>query len=284
MKKHNRIIAGVMALSIAFVGGAIIGQGYNISPALMTANAVEKYGDLTYVVNDDNTITITGCNTTATEVDIPSKINGIPVTIIGERAFALCKNLTSITIPNSVVSFDEFAFNSSGLTSIEIPNSVTSIGLNVFAGCSNLVSITIPDNITNIYAGAFFGCTNLKEITILNPKCEIYDNGTTISNIVNTPLDCYFYGTIYGYENSTAQAYAEEYGYNFSLIDAVATTTTTTTTTTPPVTTKPQLLGDVNDDGFIDSVDATLIMSYYAYISATGTDLFPEYLDKMLEK
>lgn len=41
-------------------------------------------------------------------------------------------------------------------------------------------------------------------ITILNPECKICDDYSTINN-----------GTVYGYENSTAQAYAKKYGYNF---------------------------------------------------------------------
>lgn len=43
-------------------------------------------------------------------------------------AFASCTSLTSIEIPNSVISIDFTAFyNCSSLTSITIPNSVTSI-------------------------------------------------------------------------------------------------------------------------------------------------------------
>ena len=74
------------------------------------------------------------------EVVIPSSITvegqEYKVTTIGERAFAHCSGLTSITIPNSVKSIGYRAFyECRGLTSVTIPNSVTSIGNNAFNGC-----------------------------------------------------------------------------------------------------------------------------------------------------
>ncbi len=65
---------------------------------------------------------------------------------IGDGAFRSCSSLTSITIPNSVISIGERAFYTcSGLTSIEIPNSVTSIGNEAFLGCHNLSRVVISD-------------------------------------------------------------------------------------------------------------------------------------------
>ena len=68
-----------------------------------TAADAAAYGDLTYK-NNGYYIEITGCNKTATSVDIPAEIDGLPVTYIGYQAFYNCKSLTEITIPNSVTS------------------------------------------------------------------------------------------------------------------------------------------------------------------------------------
>ena len=47
-------------------------------------------------------------------------------------------------------------------------------------------------------------------------------------------------------------------------------TTTTTTTTAPVTTTTAQPIGDTNNDGKIDSVDASKILMMFAYISTGG--------------
>lgn len=53
-----------------------------------------------------------------------------------------CINLTNITIPNSVISIDKWAFESCvSLEKITIPNSVTWIGYQIFSGCSSLTNI-----------------------------------------------------------------------------------------------------------------------------------------------
>ena len=77
-------------------------------------------------------------------------------TSIPANLFSNCTSLTSVTIPNSVISIGNNAFRScNSLTSITIPNSVTSIGANAFYFCTSLTSITIPDSVTSICANAF---------------------------------------------------------------------------------------------------------------------------------
>ena len=57
----------------------------------------------------------------------------------------------------------------------------------------------------------------------------------------------------------------------------VTTTTTAPTTTTPPTTTEPTYtLGDVNEDGKVDSVDASLVLAEYALIQTGGDLTFTE--------
>lgn len=96
------------------------------------------------------------------------------VNSIGNSAFSGCRNLNSVTIPNSVTSIGNYAFyncssgvfGNGGLTAITIPNSVTSIGSHAFDGCSHLTSITIPNNVTSFGDGAFYGCYVLNSVTI----------------------------------------------------------------------------------------------------------------------
>ena len=79
-------------------------------------------------------------------------------TTIGDYAFAGCKNLTSVDLPNTVTKISRSAFyNCSGLTSVTIPNSVTSIGNYAFYGCSGLTTVTISNSVTSIGNNAFYG-------------------------------------------------------------------------------------------------------------------------------
>ena len=110
-------------------------------------------------------ITITGYSGPDTVV-IPSTINGLQVTKIGDGAFSNLTSLTSITIPVNVTSIGADAFaNCVSLTNITIPDSVTLLGENVFFD-SGLTSVALPGNLTNIPAGAFAYCLNLASVTI----------------------------------------------------------------------------------------------------------------------
>ena len=132
-------------------------------------NAYKHYimSDYETEVLDDGTIEITKYNGSATELEIPSEINGKKVTSIGESAFWGSANLTSVTIPNGVTSIKSWAFyGCPNLTSVKIPDSVTSIGDSAFYGCTNLTSVKIPDSVTSIETSAFYGCTNLTSVTI----------------------------------------------------------------------------------------------------------------------
>ena len=131
---------------------------------------------LIYTLNSGSaSYTVSGIGTCIdSDIAIPAKYNGKPVTSLGGGAFYNCTGLTSITIPNSVTSIGGSAFSGcKGLTSITIPNSVTSIGWHAFEDCTGLTSITIPNSVKSIGEHAFYRCTGLTSITIPNSVTSI---------------------------------------------------------------------------------------------------------------
>ena len=90
-------------------------------------------------------------------------------TIITNRAFNTCTNMTSAVIPNTVLTIDNGVFrNCSGLTSLTMSDSVRSFGNNSFQRCYGLTSseIVIPDSVKTIGDMAYWGCTGATAITI----------------------------------------------------------------------------------------------------------------------
>lgn len=146
-------------------------------------NAVEASTlGFTMTNNGDGTGTITGYDgkSQGTNLNIPKyvKSNGVllKITSIGSNNALFgpfeFKNLTSVTIPNSVTSINKAAFSGNKLTSINIPNSVTTIGDSAFGDNWNVASLTIPNSVTSIgpYAFSYDGLTS---ITIPNSVTSI---------------------------------------------------------------------------------------------------------------
>lgn len=158
--------------------------------------SAENEDKLKYGVIGNKTVEITDCDaSTSGHVDIPAKIDGYTVTMIGIRAFSRCRDITSITIPDSITFILDDAFNGStaleritvdennkdyssdefgvlynklktnlvrcpeGFTdsSYVIPDTVKLLGINCFDNCSSLKNITIPQSVTGICISAFSG-------------------------------------------------------------------------------------------------------------------------------
>ena len=88
------------------------------------------------------------------------------------------KNLTFLTIPESVTSIGYEAFDDcSSLTSVTIGNSVTSIGSSAFRDCSSVTSLTLGNNLTTIGSSAFSSLGALTSVTQKAPSIEAYCQG-----------------------------------------------------------------------------------------------------------
>ena len=91
-------------------------------------------------------ITITKYVGKQTSVQIPNKIEQLPVLKIAENAFADTK-VKSVTLPSSCIEIDWFAFYGCyALSTIYICSSVNTIGYGAFDGCSKSLTIYCESN------------------------------------------------------------------------------------------------------------------------------------------
>ena len=175
-------------------------------------------------------------------------------TNISRYAFSHCDNITLVELADTIDRIDDSAFYSCyGLNVIELPNKLTVIRDWAFAYCSSLQSVTIPDSVSVIGGGAFVSCNNLSTVNIgcnVERICFSAFNGCNSIELINIPYCCNYiddsafancsklseiyiynkncyidetaisiYSTIYGYTGSTAETFANTYGYNFISID-----------------------------------------------------------------
>ena len=106
---------------------------------------------------------VVGYTGDAKRVCIAEEYEGVPVTEIGQEAFAETM-ITSVEIPDSVEFIGNSAFyNCDSLTSVVIPDSVYKIRYAAFCDCSSLISVVISD-MGAIEDCAFSGCSRLNSV------------------------------------------------------------------------------------------------------------------------
>ena len=194
MRFWKKVLASVTVgvLCVSGVGLSGVESVQESVGTVLSASAYDgTYEGLHYNVTDTGEIEIAKCNKdAATVVNIPTEIDGKPVTSIGKHAFSGF-SLTEITIPDSVAIIGEYAFyGCTSLTEITSPDSVTSIGDCSFWGCTSLTEITLPDSVTYIGYKAFLDTPWLKIKQAENPLVivnHILIDGTTCTGSVSIP-------------------------------------------------------------------------------------------------
>ena len=236
----KRIALLMISLLLCFAAGA---AAENTQPA---PDETYECGDYAYILLEDGSAEVTGYAGAASKLEVPGELDGYPVTTIGDSAFWGCEGLTSITLPDNMISIGVNPFSSCGkLQSItvspdhpnlamidnvlfdkmekkligypagrdaanyEIPQGITSIGDAAFAGCDSLTDITIPDSVTTIGDSAFGLCDSLTSITLPDSVTSIGDSAFYGCNSLILTVGRDSYAKQYAVENGIQYTYPD---------------------------------------------------------------------------
>ena len=173
-----------------------------------------------------------------TNLEIPNIIDGIEVLSLGARLFS-DNEIVNITLPDSCIQIGVYCFsNCENLESIEY-NQVNTIDAFAFENCSSLSQINLQ-KVQNLGAKlenfdinghTFENCTSLTSVYL--PKLTTIGENTFKNSSVNKVVIGYSFNTcygeavdneitIYGYAGSGAEQYANLYGNEFIVINALS--------------------------------------------------------------
>ena len=116
-----------------------------------------QYNDTTYTVTAIGNQAFSSSNVTS--VTLPDNVKSI-----GERAFAYCFNLESISLPSGLETIGNEAFFMDKIHHLSLPTGLKTVGASAFAWNFDLYDLYIPSSIESIGANAFYLCPALQTI------------------------------------------------------------------------------------------------------------------------
>ena len=212
------LITALFALSLA---SCVIDRDESLSSESLSSascysslkSTEEAKGNIAFVLNEDGqSYSVTGdINYLVTgEIIVPSTYNGLPVTRVKERGFALSR-ITSIRLPDTI-EIGEYAFaNSYYLREVYFGNGLRTIGNQAFQHCQGIEKITIPDSTLTIGDYAFVECFSAKFLGIGRNLKHIGDSVfrgcTGLSNALLLPEGLTHIGEFAFHSTSISMAY-----------------------------------------------------------------------------
>ncbi len=157
----------------------------SVCPIAM-AQSVVKVDGITYIINGDSA-EVNAYSGNGGEVVIPSKVNGVPVTSIGNYAFAEEYGVTD---------------DAKRITSVSVPYTVKTIGKGAFMECTKLKKVELSSSVTTLGDALFWYCESLEKVLVFPDTKAIGENV-----FAKCPLL-----TVYCESGSAAEAYAKSNG------------------------------------------------------------------------
>lgn len=101
----------------------------------------------------------------ACEVTVPADIDGHPITILSEYAFAKNETITKVVLPESIREIGNGAFGGCPqLEEIVLPTEIELIDSYAFTFCPKLQELRLPAKLRGIHRSTFEGCTSLHTV------------------------------------------------------------------------------------------------------------------------
>lgn len=179
----------------------------------------ERYDFLTRVKNDDNLryriypdhVTVETKRSTLADLVIPDTVEDLPVTGIEKSAFSGTSYTQSVTFPKGLVNVRYCSFyKAKNITEITLPDSVRIIEKSAFSTCEKLRTVVIGEGCTHIGYRAFGNCPNLERVeipaTVMQIGAEAFLNCKKLA--------------IHGIKDSYAHRYATAHNIRFVAKDA----------------------------------------------------------------
>lgn len=130
---------------------------------------------LEYAIKN-NEVTITDYEGDATELSIPSTIEGVEVKEIGESAFMSNQTLRTVSIPSTVEKIGIQAFSYTSVEKVNFSEGLKIIEDSAFSQCVNLKEVILPDGLERIGYFSFCMCSNLSNIVLPSSLTLCYAN------------------------------------------------------------------------------------------------------------
>ena len=169
------------------------------------------------------------------DVVVPERVtyNEVEYTVVsvGERAFMNSKELTSVSLPESIERIERLAFSYCyNLETVKMPSEASYVGQGAFDSCKKLESIKIPEGVETLYYTTFNSCDSIESIILPNSL-------TTIENGVFT--SCKSLLTIVLPESLTSMG---KYTFGYcDMLDSITIPSSLTNIGTEPFCSCPQL-------------------------------------------
>lgn len=229
MVKKMKIVKKAFAIAVAAITVTLTATGVCADSIYYDA------GGCYYTFINNDKVALTGWDYRTSVIKVPDTLNGRAVAsvashafyedtqitgvdfsdanhieTIGKYSFAKCTSLSEpLTIPESVTTLGDSAFEKSGVTEVVLNCSADYIPTQCFYRCDSLTEVTINGAAERIGTYAFGSCPNLEFVSIPESVTDI--DSSAFDNCPNLTLRVYY--------GSYAHQFAKANGLTYDFLD-----------------------------------------------------------------